>query len=139
MAQELESKRTPNVDAAGWPDDEYSADLGHGDEPVDAGDTTSSTRPLAHHEAPRVRARLGQRADTVSVFRAGTRLREGATYLDLDRLGDGPFVARGRQEVEEGQLIVSKKLLDHETWNDIVGQGVPSPTGADERSRISGR
>jgi hypothetical protein len=120
MAQEREPKRTPNVDAAGWPDDEYSADLGHGNQPVDAGDTTAATRLLAHHEAPHVRERLGDRADTVSVFHPRTRLRQGATYLDLDRLERGPFVAGGAQDVEEGQLIVSKKLLDHETWNELL-------------------
>jgi hypothetical protein len=133
MAQEREPKRTPNVDAAGWPDDAYSADLGHGNEPVDAGDTTSATRLLGHHEAPDVRRRLGPRADAITVLRPGTRLHQGSTYLDLERLDRGPFVADGGHEAQEGQLIVSKRLLDHETWNELLGDDARA--SGDDRDR----
>lgn len=123
MTEERELKRAPNRDAVGWPDDEYSADLGHDREAVDAGDTTAVTRPLGHHEGSAARERLGKAAEDLTVLMTGTRLQQGSTYLDLERLEDGPFVAMAQQHVEEGQLIVPKKEVDYETWNSLTGEG----------------
>lgn len=128
MAQDPEFKRLPNVDSVGWPEDEYSADLGHGEEAVDAGDTTGVTRPLGHHEAPELRDRVGKDTSRITVLLPGTRLQQGSTYLDLDRLDDGPFVAMAGQEVGDRQLIVAKNDVDHEQWNALVGQGA-RPSG----------
>jgi hypothetical protein len=116
------TKRNPNADAAGWPADDYSADLGHGTDLVDAGDTSDASRPLGHHEAPRLRDRLGKDADRITVLRTGTRLSQGSTYVDLERLAEGPFVALAGDVAEAGQLIVSKKDVDHELWNELVGR-----------------
>lgn len=125
MTGDREPKRTGNVNAGGWPDDEYSADLGRGSETADLGDTTVVTRTLAHHEAREARDRLGDAIERVTVLVPGTRLRQGSTYLDLERLEDGPFVARAGQEVDEHELIVSKKELDYEAWNALVGEAQP--------------
>jgi hypothetical protein len=125
MSQDHELKRVPNVDSVGWPEDEYSADLGHGETAVDAGDTTAFTRPLGHHEAPEVRDRVGKDARRITVLLPGTRLQQGSTYLDLDRVADGPFVALAGQQVGEQQLIVAKNDIDHEQWNALVGQAAP--------------
>lgn len=134
MTDRREPKRMENPDAAGWPQDEFTADLGHGEELVDLGDTTEETRPLGNHEAGRVRERVGDRADELTVLREGTQLRQGATYVDLERLDDGPFVALGGQQAERGQLIVSKRLVNYEAWNALVGQDdnprVERPPGA---------
>ena len=121
MTSERDLKRTPNPDAVGWPDDAYTTDLGHGDEPVDAGDTTQ-TEPLGHHQAEDLRQRLGAAADRITVLKAGTRLQQGSTYVDLERLDAGPFIAMAGQRVERGRLIVSKRTVDHEIWNAIVGR-----------------
>jgi hypothetical protein len=122
MAERREIKRTPGQDFIGWPDDEYSADLGHGRERVDAGDTTAVTRPLAHHEAPDVRDRLGKDADRITVLQPGTRLQQGSTYLNLEDLAGGPFAALAGQVVGDGELIAAKSDIDHETWNVLTGQ-----------------
>jgi len=123
MTEEREVKRAPNRDAVGWPDDEYSADLGHDREAVDVGDTTEVTRPLGHHEGPAARERLGKAADDLAVLRTGTRLQQGSAYLDLQQLEDGPFVAMAQQHAEEEQLLVAKKQVDYETWNNLIGEG----------------
>lgn len=112
--EERDLKRAPDLTERGWPDDEYSADLGR-DKEVDAGDTTEQTRPLGHHEAAAARERLGEQADEISVLRPGTRLHQGGTYVDLDRLDAGPFTAYGGQRVEEDQLVVSKKDIGYDT------------------------
>jgi hypothetical protein len=122
MKSDREPKRTANPDAAGWPDDAFSADLGHGGELVDVGDTTEESQPLGHHEAARLRQRLGETADRITVLKPGTRLQQGSTYVDLERLDEGPFVAMAGQHVENGQLVVSKRTVDHELWNAIVGR-----------------
>ena len=127
MAERHEIKRTPGEDLVGWPDDEYSADLGHGKARVDAGDTTAATRPLAHHEAPDVRARLGKAADGITVLREGTRLRQGSTYLALEDVAAGPFVALAGQVVGQGQLIAAKSNIDYETWNLLTGRVTRPP------------
>jgi hypothetical protein len=122
MAERREIKRTPGQDFVGWPDDEYSIDIGHGHERVDASDTTAVTRPLGHHEAPEVHSRLGKAADGVTVLEPGTRLQQGSAYLDLEDLASGPFVAVGGQHVGERQLIAAKSDLDYETWNLLTGR-----------------
>jgi hypothetical protein len=127
MAERREIKRTPGQDFIGWPDDEYSADLGHGRERVDAGDTTAVTRPLGHHEAPAVRSRLGKAVDSITVLAPRTRLQQGSTYLDLEDLDRGPFVALAGQVVGEGQLIAAKSDLDHESWNVLTGDAHSPP------------
>ena len=126
MAERREIKRTPGEDLVGWPDDEYSADLGHGKARVDTGLTTASTRPLAHHEAPDVRSRLGKAADGITVLQPGAALRQGSTYLALEDLTAGPFVALAGQVVGEGQLIAAKSNVDYETWN-LLTDRAPRP------------
>ena len=122
MSEQRDLKRTGNPNASGWPDDQFSADLGHGNDLVDVGDATEETRPLGNHEAGAARERLGDATDRLTVLREGTRLQQGSTYVDLERLEDGPFVALAGQRVDDGQLIVSKRLIDYQTWNRLVGQ-----------------
>lgn len=129
----MTNRESAHLDEAGWPADEYSADLGHGGARIDSGDTTGVSRTLSHHEAPAVHERLGKSADRVSVLEPGTRLQQGSTYLDLERLEDGPFVALAGQQVADGQLIAAKKDLDYETWNELIGEEKqPGEESADE-------
>jgi hypothetical protein len=55
----------------------------------------------------------------IPVLENGTRLRQGATYLDLAR---GRFVAGGDMEVGRDQLVVPKDRVHYETWNKLVGE-----------------
>ena len=58
----------------------------------------------------------------LSVLEPGTRLEQGGSYVDLDRLDAGPFQAIGGHEARAGQRIVAKRDTDYELWNRLVGQ-----------------
>ena len=128
--QERESKRQPNEDSPGWPEDDFSADLGHGNDRVDHGDATEETRMLAHHEAvPDALEGLdrGER-DGVPILVEGTKLRQGSTYVDLDDLEAGPFQALASQHAEPGRRLVAKHRVEYELWNRLVGQNAEATT-----------
>lgn len=58
----------------------------------------------------------------LAVLETGARLEQGGTYVDLNRLADGPFQAIGGHEVQARQRIVAKRDTDYEMWNWLVGQ-----------------
>jgi hypothetical protein len=58
----------------------------------------------------------------LAVLDPGARLEQGGTYVDLDRLGDGPFQAIGGHEAQAGQRIIAKRDTDYELWNRLVGE-----------------
>jgi len=119
---ERDPRRLENADALGWPPDEFSADLGHGNELVDHGDTTEELRPLRHHEPlPAPLANLSEvERDRLRVLVQGTRLEQGSTYVDLDDLAGGPFRALAGQRAERGHRLVSKRDVDYDLWNRLV-------------------
>ena len=57
----------------------------------------------------------------LQVLEPGTRLEQGGTYVDLNRLGDGPFKALGGHEATAGDRFVAKRDTDYELWNRLVG------------------
>lgn len=57
----------------------------------------------------------------VAVVERGTRLDQGATYLDLNNLDRGPFKALGGQEAGAENRFVAKRDLDYEMWNRLTG------------------
>ena len=128
--QERESKRQENADAEGWPQDDFSADLGHGNDLVDHGDATEETRRLEHHESVPAALDGMDRAerDTVVVLVEGTQLRQGSTYVDLDDLDAGPFQALASQTAEPGRRLVPKHRVEYELWNRLVGQDAEAAT-----------
>lgn len=68
------------------------------------------------------RALAGFRDDElkqIPILDKGTRLRQNATYLDLDQ---GPFIAHGMMFVLPGQKVIPKDRVDYETWNRLTGQ-----------------
>jgi hypothetical protein len=125
MAQEREPKRMPTPEAAGWPADSYSADLGHGaGELVDVGDPTEETRTLHHHETlpPPLDGLAREDRDALVILVEGTQLRQGAIYVDLDDFAAGPFRALAGQRVRDGQRIVPKHRVGYVLWDQIVGR-----------------
>jgi hypothetical protein len=58
----------------------------------------------------------------LTVVQSGTRLEQGGTYVDLNRLADGPFKALASQEANENNRYVAKRDTDYELWNRLVGQ-----------------
>ena len=55
------------------------------------------------------------------VLEPGTRLEQGGTYVDLNRLGEGPFKALGGHEATGRDRLVAKRDTDYEMWNRLVG------------------
>src|SRR5688572_19948158 len=56
----------------------------------------------------------------IPILEAGTRLRQGATYLDLQ--ATRVFTATGEMSASEDQLVVPKDGVHYDTWNKLVGE-----------------
>jgi hypothetical protein len=57
----------------------------------------------------------------LQVLEPGTRLEQGGTYVDLNRLNEGPFKAIGGHEATQNDRYVAKRDTDYELWNRLVG------------------
>jgi hypothetical protein len=57
----------------------------------------------------------------LQVLERGTRLEQGGTYVDLNRLNEGPFKALGGHEATQNDRYVAKRDTDYELWNRLVG------------------
>jgi hypothetical protein len=57
----------------------------------------------------------------LQVLTPGTRLEQGGTYVDLNRLHAGPFKALGGHEATTSDRYVAKRDTDYELWNRLVG------------------
>ena len=53
--------------------------------------------------------------------RSRTRLEQGGTYVDLNRLDNGPFKALGGHEASQRDRYVAKRDTDYELWEPFVG------------------
>lgn len=75
------------------------------------------------HDVKPVHRALGEFRDDelkqIPILEAGTRLRQGATYLDLDT---GEFTATGEMAVERGHTVVPKDRVHFDTWNKLLGR-----------------
>lgn len=72
----------------------------------------------------------------LQVLEPGTRLEQGGTYVDLNRLAEGPFKALGGHEATDGDRYVAKRDTDYELWNRLVGEdGDPEIERPDEGDR----
>jgi hypothetical protein len=58
----------------------------------------------------------------LQVLESGTRLEQGATYVDLNRLAEGPFKALGGHEATENDRYIAKRDTDYELWNRLVDE-----------------
>jgi hypothetical protein len=66
----------------------------------------------------------------IPILPVGTRLEQGATYLDLMDRGYGPFHGQAGMEASADHYYVPKKALDYVTWNRLTG--VTNPDRLDE-------
>ncbi len=57
----------------------------------------------------------------IPVVDAGTRLEEGAIYLDLSDPEQGEFRGMNNVVVGPDECFVPKKLVDFELWNRLIG------------------
>jgi hypothetical protein len=90
--------------------------------------TDQATRPTAADvaEAGRLLAADFRHDELhlVPILPAGTRLDDGATYLDLKTFGWKPFRARADQHAEPAQLLVPKSETGYEVWNRLIAKQV---------------
>ncbi len=55
----------------------------------------------------------------------GTRLQQGATYVDLSEESPREFTARGDMEAGPGHAYVPKDQVPYEIWNRLIGEEKP--------------
>ena len=109
--------------------DEFSEDMAPLDvpgapthRPGHADESTSAVEVKELHD-------LNLRSDELAelqVLDPGTRLEQGAVYLDLNDLGAGEFTAMGGQEAVAGRRYIAKRDTDYELWNRLIGRERPS-------------
>ena len=56
----------------------------------------------------------------IPILPGGTRLEQGATYVDLNHPERGEFTAMGNMEASERDLYVPKSEVDYELWNRLT-------------------
>lgn len=113
-------------------DDEWQHDLNPNDM---AGQNTGLETTLPEKEAPtaydikELHQHLQNYSDTelkrIKVLAQGTRLKQGATYLDLNNPEREPFTAMGGLEVGPENHYVPKTEIDYELWNRLIGINDP--------------
>ena len=75
----------------------------------------------------------------LQVLEPGTRLEQGGSYIDLNRLSEGPFKALAGREATERDRYVAKRDTDYELWNRLVGEdGDPEIERPSDRQEQSG-
>jgi hypothetical protein len=58
----------------------------------------------------------------IPILRAGSRLEQGATYIDLQDTPPQEFTARADMEAGPGNWFVPKSRVDYVLWNKLLGQ-----------------
>jgi len=67
----------------------------------------------------------------IPILPAGSRLEQGATYIDLTNLALGEFTATGEMRAGPHNWIVAKKAVPYELWNRLLGaETTPGSPGA---------
>ena len=58
----------------------------------------------------------------IPVVPAGTRLEQGKTYINIDKLDEGEFTGMAYHEVGPDDRVVAKDAVDYDTWNKLRGR-----------------
>ena len=61
----------------------------------------------------------------VPVLAEGTRLQQGATYVDLTRAEPREFTATANMTAERGHAYAPKDQVPYEVWNRLIGEPKP--------------
>ena len=70
----------------------------------------------------------------IPVLPPGSRLQQGATYLDLRDERPREFTATGNQEVGPDDWYVAKDQVDYQLWNWLIGVDNPGRLGLGNES-----
>ena len=91
---------------------------------------------LSADELKSMHTMLGDMTDdelkNITILPAGTRLEQGAKYIDLRHLEHGEFVARSNMVADVDNSYVPKKETDYLLWNRL--DQVETPARLDETS-----
>jgi len=63
----------------------------------------------------------------IPVIAEGSRLQQGATYVDLTVDPLHEFTAAGGMSAENGHAYAPKDRVPYEIWNRLLGEGRPAP------------
>lgn len=66
---------------------------------------------------------------SIPVLPEGTRLRQGATYVDLQTPDRREFTATGDIEAGRDNWFVPKSEVDYQVWNKLIGVTNPERRG----------
>lgn len=122
-------------DAPEWRDDlNPSALAGQNIGPASA-DREKRSRTL--HDLKDLHRRYSGLADDdlrqIPVLDTGLRLKQGATYFDLNDTGRGEFVANGEMLAGQQNAYVPNAEVPYQLWNRLIGVDNPERVGeADE-------
>jgi hypothetical protein len=61
----------------------------------------------------------------VPVLKEGTRLQQGATYVDLAEERPREFTATAEMHAEPGHAYAPKDRVPYEVWNRLIGEAKP--------------
>lgn len=120
------------------PDADFASDLSAHDR---AGENHGSNQTLlpgarSAEEVKSMRTVLADLRDdelkSITILPAGTRLEQGAKYIDLRHLEQGEFVATSRMVADETNAYVPKKGTDYLLWNRL--NQVSTPGRLDQKS-----
>jgi hypothetical protein len=111
------------------PDAMAGQNLGIGEaQPAQQGPTAYDVKPV--HE--RFKHLSDEELKQLRLLPAGSRLEQGATYLDLNSLDVGEFTATGDMHVGPNNWVVAKKEVPYELWNRLLGVETPGRSRAAE-------
>jgi hypothetical protein len=65
----------------------------------------------------------------IPVLPPGTRLEQGAVYIDLKNQDTGEFRAMGNMEATQQHWFVPKTEVDYRIWNRLIGVDNPERLG----------
>jgi hypothetical protein len=92
----------------------------------------AKTAPTAHDVKP-VHRRFQEFSDDelkdIRILPEGSRLEQGATYLDLTNLELGEFTATGDMRAGPNNWLVAKKEVPYPLWNRLIGVEVAERLG----------
>ena len=93
--------------------------------PTERGVATAFDLPELHSYLPDLSK---EELQSIPVIASGTRLEQGATYMDLCDPTHQEFTATGDMEVESGHWYASKKDVIYQIWNRLIGIEDPERT-----------
>lgn len=124
MAETQKAGRPNHAPMDEWEQDLHpnpTAGQNHGVETAEAEKTASNAYDLKE-----VHQHLEEFSNSdlkqITVLTSGTRLQQGATYVDLIDSNREEFTAMGNMEVEMGHYYIPKTEVDYRLWNRLTRQ-----------------